>query len=152
MRTFERMPYLDMRQSLTIQNQTFTLLHGIIDVEVLHTEDILVDVQLAKIPARIHEHAKSRANQQRSAYQIMVPRASIALFESDMSLIGFGTLSGRTDSSSSSMVSSPRGNRFFNSFIVSSALKPSTSRKPVHRHAAGSTAFKSRVVATDSWP
>ena len=42
-----------MRQSLPIEDQSFTALHGIIDVEVLHAQNIFIDIELAKVPARL---------------------------------------------------------------------------------------------------
>lgn len=42
---------LDMSQSLPVKYETFTLFHGIINIEVLHAQNFLVDIQLSKIPS-----------------------------------------------------------------------------------------------------
>jgi hypothetical protein len=39
-----------MGKSLTVKNEPLTSLHWVIYVEVLHTEDILVNIELAQIP------------------------------------------------------------------------------------------------------
>lgn len=44
-----------MSQGLTIQNESLAPLHRIIDVEVLHTQNIFIDVKLTKIPVVIQK-------------------------------------------------------------------------------------------------
>lgn len=39
-----------MGESLTVKNETLALFHGIVDVEVLHANEIFVDVQLPQVP------------------------------------------------------------------------------------------------------
>ena len=42
--------HLDMRESLAIEYKTLTALHGIIYVEILHAQDVLVDVEGVQVP------------------------------------------------------------------------------------------------------
>lgn len=42
--------HLDMRQALPVESQSQTLLHWIVNIEVLHTQNILVNIELAQIP------------------------------------------------------------------------------------------------------
>ena len=70
--------YLYMRQCLTVKYKTLTSLHGIIHVEVLHTQDVPVNVESLKVPLRPNSqilHLRDDA----TTYQIIAPRASVAL-------------------------------------------------------------------------
>lgn len=87
----------------------------------------------------------------RPSHHIMDPSDSIAVREPIISRMGSGTLEGNTISSAISS-SSVAGYNFLSSTIVWSNPKPSTSRSPVQRQAAGRMDFKSRVVDTDNFP
>ena len=39
-----------MRKSLAIKHETLALLHWIIDVEVLHAQDVLVNIERVEVP------------------------------------------------------------------------------------------------------
>ena len=43
---------LQVRQGLPIQHKSLPTLHRVVHIEVLHAQDILVDVQLAQIPVQ----------------------------------------------------------------------------------------------------
>ncbi len=55
-RTLTIQQNLHMRQSLPVQNESLASLHRIVDVEVLHAQDVFVDVERAEVPANTTTH------------------------------------------------------------------------------------------------
>jgi len=47
-----------MSQCLTIKCQSLAAFHGVVDVEVLHTHDFLVDVELTQVPIHMKTNPK----------------------------------------------------------------------------------------------
>ena len=58
--------YLYMRQCLTVKYKTLTSLHGVIHVEVLHAQYVLVNIECVQVPAmnssNDQEYWKRRCN------------------------------------------------------------------------------------------
>lgn len=79
-----------MRQCLPIKSQSLPSLHGIINIEVLHAKNVFIYVELAQIPIFKQKLVTTTMIHNQSAYQIMAPRALIALLDEAISLIDFG--------------------------------------------------------------
>lgn len=123
--------YLNVVERLAIQDQVASPFHRVVDVEILRSQQIFVDIELG--------------------YHTIAPSASIADRLPAMSRMLTGTSSLSTPSSSMGTSSFPE-NILFNSTKVCSYVKPSTSRRLVQRHEDGRIVFRRRTVATDKLP
>lgn len=47
-------PHLDVRQGLSVKNKPLPAPHGVVDVEVLHAQDVLVNIERVQVPVQ-HE-------------------------------------------------------------------------------------------------
>jgi hypothetical protein len=91
-----------VRQGLPIKYKSLSFLHRIVDIEILHAQNVFIDVQLAQVPRSRFDNELSVAWR---TYHIIVPNACAASVDDNISLIGSGTEEGSTQPSSSSIES-----------------------------------------------
>jgi hypothetical protein len=91
---------LNVSQTLSVQHKALTSLHRIVNIEILHAQNILINIQLAKVP--VHVSGMSTLSMTMRTDQIMAPSASMAPLQQTISRILCGTAPPISSSSSSS--------------------------------------------------